>query len=132
MRSPILAFAAGLLAAGSAYAAAVAPVLDAALPNAPGKRMTVITVSYAPGEASGPHHHAASAFLYARVLSGHIRSEVEGAGPPRVYGPGEGWTEGPNAHHLISANASATDPATLLVVFVADAGAVLTTPDPKP
>ena len=132
MRSPIFAFAVGLMAASCAHAAAVAPVLDAALPNAPGKRMTVITVSYAPGEASGPHHHAASAFLYARVLSGHIRSEVEGAGPPRVYGPGEGWTEGPNAHHLISANASATEPATLLVVFVADTGAVLTTPDPKP
>jgi len=66
------------------------------------------------------------------VLSGHIRSGLEGAGPPRVYGPGEGWTEGPNAHHLISANASATEPATLLVVFVADTGAVLTTPDPNP
>jgi quercetin dioxygenase-like cupin family protein len=132
MRSHILAFVVGLTAAGFAHAAAVAPVLDAALPNAAGKRMTVITVSYGPGEASGPHHHAASAFLYARVLSGHIRSEVEGAGPARVYGPGDGWTEGPNAHHLVSANASATEPATLLVVFVADAGAVLTTPDPKP
>ena len=132
MRAPILAFIAGLMAATCAHAAAVAPVLDTALPSAPGKKMTVITVAYAPGEASGPHHHAASAFLYARVLSGHIRSEVEGAGPARTYGPGEGWTEGPGAHHLMSANASTTEPATLLVVFVADAGAVLTTPDPRP
>lgn len=127
-----LPFVAGLVAATCAHAAAVAPVLDVALPNAPGKTMTVITVSYAPSEASGPHHHAGSAFLYARVLSGRIRSEVEGVGPARVYGPGEGWTEGPGAHHLVSANASTTEPASLLVVFVADAGAVLTTPDPKP
>jgi quercetin dioxygenase-like cupin family protein len=129
MRLIAIFSAAALLLAGPAHAASVAPVLDQALPNAAGKRMTVITVAYRPGEASGPHRHAGSAFLYARVLSGHVRSEVEGAGPARVYGPGEGWTEGPGAHHLVSANASATEPAELLVVFVADEGAVLTTPD---
>jgi quercetin dioxygenase-like cupin family protein len=114
-----------------ASAQAVKPVLSAALPNAPGKAMTVITVTYAPGQKSGPHHHAASAFLYARVLSGQVRSEVEGQGPARVYGVGEGWTEGPNAHHVVSENASATEPASILVVFVADEGATLTTPDKR-
>jgi quercetin dioxygenase-like cupin family protein len=118
-----------LMAAPAAQAATVTPLLEQPLPNAPGKRMTVITVSYGPGEASGPHRHADSGFLYARVLSGHIRSQVEGAGPVRVYGPDEGWTEGPGAHHLISGNASASEPASLLVVFVADDGAVLTKPD---
>jgi quercetin dioxygenase-like cupin family protein len=101
------------------------------LPNAPGKTMTVITVDYAPGQRSGPHHHAGSAFLYARVLSGAVRSEVAGQGPARVYRAGEGWTEGPGAHHLVSENASATEPASILVVFVADDGAVLTTPDKR-
>jgi quercetin dioxygenase-like cupin family protein len=99
-----------------------------ALPNVPGKQLTAITVSYAPGAKSQSHHHAASAFLYAYVLSGHIRSQVEGE-PVRVYGTGESWTEGPNAHHLISENASASEPAKLLVVFVADPDAVLTTTD---
>ena len=106
----------------------VSQSLDAPLPNAPGKRMTVITVTYGPGEASPRHHHAGSAFLYAHVLSGHIRSQVEGE-PVRVFGVGESWTEGPGAHHLICENASATEPATMLVVFVADPGAVLTEPD---
>ena len=129
MRSTILPLLVALLAAPAAQAAAVAPVLDQLLPNAAGKRMTVITVTYAPGEASGPHRHADTGFLYARVLKGHIRSQVEGAGAMRVYGEGEGWTEGPGAHHLVSANASASEPASLLVVFVADDGAVLTKPD---
>ena len=132
MRRTVFSLLIALMAAPAAQAETVGPILDQSLPNAPGKRMTVITVGYAPGEASGPHRHAASGFLYARVLSGHIRSQVEGAGAARVYGPGEGWTEGPGAHHVLSENASASEPASLLVVFVADDGAVLTTPDPRP
>ena len=129
MRPTTLSLIVALMAVPTAQAATVTPVLDQLLPNAPGKRMTVITVSYAPGEASGPHRHADSGFLYARVLAGHIRSQVEGAGAARIYGPGEGWTEGPGAHHIVSANTSPTEPASLLVVFVADDGAVLTKPD---
>ena len=127
----LLLIVAALALASPAAAQVIKPQLSAALPNAPGKAMTVITVTYAPGQKSGPHHHAASAFLYARVLSGQVRSEVEGQGPARVYGVGEGWTEGPNAHHVVSENASATEPASILVVFVADDGATLTTPDKR-
>ena len=126
-----LILAAALALASPVAAQVVKPVLAADLPNAPGKTMTVITVTYAPGEKSGSHRHADSAFIYARVLSGHIRSEVAGQGPVKDYGPGEGWTEGANAHHLVSENASATEPASLLVVIVANAGAPLTTMDPK-
>jgi quercetin dioxygenase-like cupin family protein len=127
-----LLMVAALALATPAAAQVVKPQLSAALPNAPGKRMTVVTVNYAPGEKSGPHHHAGSAFLYARVLSGQIRSQVEGQdAAAKVYGVGEGWTEGPNAHHLVSENASAAEPASLLVVFVADNGATLTTPDKR-
>ena len=126
-----LLIAAVLALATPAAAQVVKPQLSAPLPNAPGKTMTVVTVNYAPGQKSGPHHHAASAFLYARVLQGQVRSEVEGQGPAKVYGVGEGWTEGPNAHHVVSENASATEPASILVVFVADHGATLTTPDKR-
>jgi len=126
-----LLIAAALALATPAAAQTVKPQLSAPLPNAPGKTMTVVTVNYAPGQKSGPHHHAASAFLYARVLQGQVRSEVAGQGPVKVYGVGEGWTEGPNAHHVVSENASATEPASILVVFVADDGAVLTTPDTR-
>ena len=97
------------------------------LPNVPGKSITAILVSYAPGARSGKHHHAGSVFAY--VLSGAIRSENSATGPARVYQAGESFFEPPGSEHLVSANASATEPASLLAVFVADDGAELTTFD---
>ena len=97
------------------------------LPNVPGKSLTAVLVRYAPGEASGSHHHAGSVFAY--VLSGAIRSEVSTSGPAKVYQAGESFFEPPGSDHLVSANASTTEPASLLAIFVADDGAVLTTPD---
>lgn len=97
------------------------------LPNVPGKSLTAVVVRYAPGEASGPHHHAGSVFVY--VLSGAIRSQVSTSGPAKVYQAGESFFEPPGSDHLVSANASTTEPASLLAIFVADDGAVLTTPN---
>jgi quercetin dioxygenase-like cupin family protein len=97
--------------------------------NVPGKSLIAATVSYPPGGKSGAHHHAKSAFIMAFVISGAIRSQVEGE-PARVYHAGETWSEAPGAHHTISENASATEPAELLAVFVVDAGdGPLTTDD---
>jgi len=118
----VLALAAGF-AVGATFAlaadtaAVVAPQFAHALPDMPGKAMKVVTVSYAPGAASGPHRHG-QAFVYAYVLSGHVRTQVEGE-PERVLGPGEGWFEAPGAHHVVSANASKTEPAEFLAVFIA-------------
>jgi quercetin dioxygenase-like cupin family protein len=89
--------------------------------NVPGKSLEAVTVSYPPGAKSGAHHHAKSAFIMAYVISGAIRSQVEGE-PTRVYHPGETWSEAPGAHHTISENASATEPAELLAVFLVDTG----------
>jgi len=97
------------------------------LPNVPGKSITAVVVSYAPGGKSSKHHHAGSVFAY--VLSGAIRSKNSATGPARVYRAGEGFFEPPGSEHLISENASATEPASLLAVFVADDGARLTTFD---
>ena len=72
------------------------------------------------GGGSAPHRHARSAFIYAYVLSGEIRSQVDGE-PARVYRPGETWFESPGAHHRVSANASDTEPARLLAVLIVDA-----------
>ncbi len=97
--------------------------------NIPGKSLVGVTVSYPPGAKSGAHHHARSAFIMAYVISGAIRSQVEGE-PARVYHAGETWNESPAAHHTISENASATEPAELLAVFLLDTGdGPLTTDD---
>jgi quercetin dioxygenase-like cupin family protein len=105
----------------------VTPVLATQLPNVPGKSLTAVVVRYAPGAASPPHHHAGSVFAY--VLSGVIRSQVSTGGPVKDYKAGETFFEPPGSDHLISANGSTTEPASLLAIFVADDGAVLTTLD---
>ncbi len=107
-------------------------VFEHALPNVEGKRMVAVTVSYPPGAKSLAHRHAASAFIYAYVLSGAIRSQVDDR-PARVYHAGEGFYEMPGSHHRVSENASDKEPASLLAVFIVDAKVgPLTTPDKAP
>ena len=122
-----------LLAGGTSRADAeevgveVKPVRMEKLANVAGKSLTVVVVNYAPGGKSGKHHHAGSVFAY--VLSGAIRSENSATGPVKVYKAGESFFEPPGSEHLVSENASATEPASLLAVFVADDRAQLTTFD---
>jgi quercetin dioxygenase-like cupin family protein len=107
----------------------VKPVFEHIIPNAQGKSMVAVVVSYPPGGKSPAHHHAQSAFIYAYVLSGAIRSQV-GDEPAKVYRVGEGFYEVPGSHHRISENASDKEPASLLAVFVVDTNDnPLTTPD---
>ena len=76
-------------------------------------------VEYGPGAASPSHRHPSSAFIYATVLEGEIRSKVKDQ-PEHVYKAGESWTEMPGDHHKVSANASSTKPAQLLAIFIVD------------
>ena len=108
--------------ASTGEGATVKQILSEKLPNVPGKTLTVVEVDYRPGGFSAPHRHPASGFVFAYVLSGSIRSQVEGE-PLRVYSAGQSWTEPPNAHHLVSANASKTEPARLIAYVIADDGA---------
>jgi quercetin dioxygenase-like cupin family protein len=62
-------------------------------------------------------------------VSGAIESQVND-GPKRVYHAGESFYELPGAHHVVSRNASLTEPAKLLAVFVVDTNdKALVTPD---
>lgn len=106
----------------------VAPAFDQAIPNMPGKSLVAVTVDYAPGAASPAHTHSASAFIFAYVLSGAIESQVDD-GAVQIYRAGESFFETPGARHRVSRNASATEPAKLLAVFVVDTNdKPLTTP----
>src|SRR5688572_23491078 len=99
--------------------AKVSVVFEHELPNVPGKSMRAVLVEYAPGAGSPSHRHPTSAFIYARVLEGAIRSKVNDE-PERTYQAGESWVEKPGDHHQVSKNASATEPAKLLAIFVMD------------
>lgn len=89
------------------------------LPNAPGKSIKGVLVEYGPGGYSPGHTHAKSAFIYATVLEGAIRSQVN-EGPVTTYTVGQSFSELPGDRHGVSANASQTKPAKLLAVFVVD------------
>ena len=94
-------------------------VYDQPLPNVPGKSMRGVLVQYEPGGTSPAHLHPKSAFIYATVLEGAIKSQVND-GPAVTYRAGESWSEFPGDRHSVSENASATESARLLAVFVVD------------
>ncbi|KXF74723.1 cupin [Paramesorhizobium deserti] len=120
-------FATGALAGGS-HGDKVMLVFDHKLPNVPGKSMRAVLVEYEPGGMSPAHTHPNSAFIYATVLEGAIRSKVND-GPITTYRAGESFAELPGDRHGVSENASTTEPARLLAVFVVDTDETeLTTP----
>jgi quercetin dioxygenase-like cupin family protein len=94
-------------------------VYDQPLRNVPGKSMRGVLVQYEPGGTSPAHLHPKSAFIYATVLEGAIKSQVND-GPAVTYRAGESWSEFPGDRHSVSENASATESARLLAVFVVD------------
>jgi quercetin dioxygenase-like cupin family protein len=98
-----------LLAATHAYAqdstklagskaATVTVVYQHELPNVPGKSIKGVLVEYGPGGYSPGHMHPKSAFIYATVLEGAIRSQVND-GPVTTYTAGQSWSEVPGDRH---------------------------------
>jgi quercetin dioxygenase-like cupin family protein len=123
-----LPFGSVLADAPTAKSAKVTIVYQHELPNVPGKSIKGVLVEYGPGGFSPGHIHPKSAFIYATVLEGAIRSQVND-GPVRVYKAGESFSEMPGDRHSVSANGSETEPAKLLAVFVVDTNETeLTTP----
>ncbi|MCK0509752.1 cupin domain-containing protein [Aromatoleum buckelii] len=113
----LLAWAAPSLADGPGDK--ITPNFEQGIPNIPGKSLVAVEVDYPPGGTSLPHVHAKSAFIYAYVVSGSIESKVNN-GESRIYKAGQSWSEPPGASHPVSRNASKTEPAKLLAIFVVD------------
>nr|WP_271213371.1 cupin domain-containing protein [Rhodococcus wratislaviensis]GLK40446.1 cupin [Rhodococcus wratislaviensis] len=106
----------------------LAPLFQQMLPNVRDTTFTSAIVTFPPAARAVPHRHG-DAFVYAYVLEGAVSSQLEGE-PAHVYHCGENWSEQPGAHHLATENASTTEPAKLLVVFVATTGEQLKIDDP--
>lgn len=111
--------------------AKVTQVYDRPLPDVPGKSIRGVLVEYGPGGFSPSHTHAKSAIIYATVLEGAVKIQVNG-GQVHTYKAGQNFTEMPGDHHNVSANASDTEPSKMLAVFVVNTNETeLTTPDSK-
>ncbi|GAA4585273.1 cupin domain-containing protein [Planotetraspora phitsanulokensis] len=105
------------------------PLLQQALPDVKGKTFTSAVVDLPPNARAMPHRHG-QAFVYAYVLEGTVRSQLDDK-PVTTYQQGENWVEQPGAHHVLTENTSRTKPAKLLVVFVSDTGDKLKVDDPR-
>jgi quercetin dioxygenase-like cupin family protein len=94
-------------------------VLSEPLPKLDGEHLkaVLVEVRYGPGEASFPHTHPCAVIGY--VVEGALRTQVKGE-PEMIYKAGESFYEAPDGVHLVSANASSTQPAKLIAYLVCD------------
>ncbi|TIB88308.1 hypothetical protein E3Q06_02001 [Wallemia mellicola] len=93
------------------------------LPEDSTKVIVGLKVGYEAG-ASTPKHHHGMAFVVGTVLQGSIRSVVHQPGaaepdPLKIHKTNESWSELPGALHVESGNASETEPAEFIAIFVA-------------
>ena len=109
-------------------------LFSAPLADAPGKNLVVVELTFAPN-AKAPstpdqhplgHRHPGSVYVY--VTEGTVRLGVEGQ-PVQVVKAGGSFFEAVGAHHIVSENASATEPARAIAVMIVPDGAPLVTRD---
>jgi quercetin dioxygenase-like cupin family protein len=108
--SSVLAFS-----SADAQVGTVTRLMTKDLPDVAGKEGMIEIVDFAPGEASQPH-------LFVYVLEGTVITQVKGGKPQTVHA-GEVFHESPTDLHIVSRNASETQPAKLLVFYVKAKGA---------
>jgi len=85
--------------------------------NGDNLKVTIIEVTYGPGESSKAHTHPCPVIGY--VLEGSLRMKVKDE-PEAIYKAGETFYEAPSGIHQTSANASQTKPAKFIAYFVCD------------
>jgi quercetin dioxygenase-like cupin family protein len=92
----------------------------------PNKEAIMFTVDYAPGGSDPVHVHLNShTFVY--MLEGSVVMQVKG-GKEITLTPGQSFYEAPNDIHVVSRNASKTEPAKFVVFQVKDKGAPVLVP----
>jgi quercetin dioxygenase-like cupin family protein len=95
-------------------------VIKQRLPGEREQDISLVEVTYPPGTGSPPHLHANVVMAF--VVSGAIVSKV-GDGTEQTFHAGDAWWEPPHAIHRVSRNASSTEPATLLAIYITPKGA---------
>ena len=124
----VLCFLSTCLAAADKKAASkvkVTQLREQSLTDMPDKEGLMLMVEYPPGKVSKPHRHDAHTFLY--IIEGSMIMQVEGK-EPVTLNVGDTYYESPEDIHLLSKNASDTEPAKFLVVSVNKKGSPVVIP----
>lgn len=120
----------GLLAFGPLPNSAEAQLLNMPLPPLPeNQEVLVLEVNLEPGQGSQPHRHSAHVFVY--VLEGQVNMQVAG-GELVTLSPGEVFYENPDDIHMVSRNASDTEPVKFLVHIIKTIGVPVSRPVSDP
>lgn len=91
-------------------------------------KLAVLELEYQPDGKTESHYHNGPVFVY--VLQGAIVSQVEGQ-PEAVYSADQSFYEAPKGVHAVSRNASQTERARALVIFLNSGDEPLTVPIKK-
>ena len=113
--------------AEAAPATTVTPLLKQVLADVPGREVMVITLDIPPGGGSAPHRHPGH-HVFGYVLEGSYKIKLD-QGEEKILTKGQTFYEAPGQLHAVSANASATEPAKVLAVIVAESGKPVTVPE---
>jgi len=116
-----------LSTSSSAQQSVATALFQTDLPDIEGREAVILEVEYPPGVASSSHRHNAHTFVY--VLEGTVIMQVAG-NEPHTLVAGQTFYETPDDVHSVSRNASDTESAKILVVFIKQKGAAMTEPTP--
>jgi quercetin dioxygenase-like cupin family protein len=105
--------------AGEPPRARVTTLLAEPLPAPAPTEGRLLTVDYPPGGTTPPHRHDGAIFAY--VAEGAVVTALDAGGEQR-FDAGQGWFERPGQLHRVSRNASAIQPARIVVVFLTEPG----------
>jgi len=125
--SVTMSAAAPAAAQQAAPATTVNPLLKQVLADVPGREVMVITLDIPPGGGSAPHRHPGH-HVFGYVLEGSYKLKLD-QGEEKILTKGQTFYEAPGQLHAVSANASATEPAKVLAVIVAESGKPVTVPE---
>ena len=105
----------------------VTALLKQVLADVPGREVMVITLDIPPGGGSAPHRHPGH-HIFGYVLEGSYKLKLD-QGDEKILTKGQTFYEAPGQLHAVSANGSATEPAKVLAVIVAESGKPVTVPE---
>ena len=106
----------------------ITPLMTRDLAGHAGSEVNMVLVEYAGGQSSPAHQHAGPVFVY--VIEGAFEMQITD-GPLTTVRKGETFYEPPGGVHLVSRNASATEPAKLIAFIIGAKGVPATGPVEK-
>jgi len=89
------------------------------------RNVQAVVIELAPGAGAPMHRHDVAVVAY--VIEGVVENQFDG-GPLQTHKLGESWWEAPGTVHNVARNASKTERARLLVVYIGEVGKALSVP----